>query len=67
MKKEELMSVIQKELEGNPQTTSIDISKKHRIPLTAVHLLRRIAEKRSVVSGFLSKGNERVCKRIWVI
>ena len=45
MKKEELMSVIQKELEGNPQTTSIDISKKHRIPLTAVHLLRRIAEK----------------------
>jgi hypothetical protein len=32
---------IEKELEQNPEITSIDIAKKHRIPLVIVELLKR--------------------------
>ncbi|MEX6702945.1 hypothetical protein ABS315_25675 [Peribacillus frigoritolerans] len=46
MKKEDIIPLIQKELEGNPQATSIEISKKHRIPFTIVEMLRRRIEKK---------------------
>jgi hypothetical protein len=41
LKKEDIILLIQKEVEENPQATSIDISKKHRIPFTIVEMLRR--------------------------
>ncbi|MBF7148071.1 hypothetical protein [Bacillus toyonensis] len=46
MKKEDILISIQKELEENSQATSLDISKKHRIPFIIVEIFRiRIAKK----------------------
>ncbi|MGS0479784.1 hypothetical protein [Bacillus cereus] len=46
MKKEGILISIQKELEENPQATSLDISKKYRIPFIIVEIFRiRIAKK----------------------
>ncbi|NUK29473.1 hypothetical protein HT574_04980 [Parageobacillus sp. VR-IP] len=41
MKKAEIQTIIEKELEQNPEITSNDIAKKHRIPLVIVELLKR--------------------------
>ncbi|MEX6702936.1 hypothetical protein ABS315_25625 [Peribacillus frigoritolerans] len=45
MKKEDILIFIQKEFEENPEATSIDISKKYKIPLTIVEMFRRKIEK----------------------
>ncbi|MBJ8107628.1 MULTISPECIES: hypothetical protein [Bacillus cereus group] len=46
MKKKDILVSIQKELEENPQTTSLDISKKYRIPFIIVEIFRiKIAKK----------------------
>ena len=41
LKKEEIQAIIEKELEQNPEITSIDMAKKHRIPFPIVELLKR--------------------------
>ncbi|HDR4464906.1 MULTISPECIES: hypothetical protein [Bacillus] len=46
MKKDDIITLIQKELEKNPQATSIDISKKHRIPFIIVEILRKKLDKK---------------------
>ncbi|MCR8861252.1 hypothetical protein [Bacillus pseudomycoides] len=46
MKKKDILVSIQKELRENPQATSLDISKKYRIPFIIVEIFRiRIAKK----------------------
>ncbi|MEI2311158.1 hypothetical protein [Bacillus nitratireducens] len=46
MKKKDILVSIQKELEENPQTTSLDISKKYRIPFIIVEIFRiKLAKK----------------------
>jgi hypothetical protein len=45
VKKEDIFIIIQKEFEDNPEATSIDISIKHKIPLTIVEMFRRKIEK----------------------
>ena len=46
--KEDIITLIQKEVEGNPEATSIEISKKLRIPFTIVEMIRR-NHKRSIL------------------
>ncbi|MEX6702941.1 hypothetical protein ABS315_25655 [Peribacillus frigoritolerans] len=46
MKKEDIITLIQKEVEENSQATSIEISKKHRIPFTIIEVFRRKIEKK---------------------
>lgn len=41
MTKNELISKIQKELTENPKVTSIEIAKKHKIPLHIVEVYKR--------------------------
>ncbi|MCU5226736.1 MULTISPECIES: hypothetical protein [Bacillus cereus group] len=46
MKKKDILISIQKELEENPKATSLDISKKYRIPFIIVEIFRiRIVKK----------------------
>lgn len=45
VKKEDILIFIQKEFEENPEATSIDISKKYKIPLTIVEAFRIRIEK----------------------
>jgi hypothetical protein len=45
MKREQIQSILQKELEQNPEVTSIDIVKKHKLPLFIVEAFRRRMEK----------------------
>lgn len=45
MKKEDIITLIQKEVEGNPEVTNIDISQKYRIPFIIVNMFRRKFEK----------------------
>ncbi|WP_158302006.1 hypothetical protein [Paenibacillus mesophilus] len=40
MKKEDVIALIQKEVEENPQVTSIEISKKYGIPFYTVEIVR---------------------------
>jgi hypothetical protein len=41
LKKEDIQAIMEKELEQNPEITSIDMAKKHRIPFSIVELLKR--------------------------
>ena len=41
MKEEDIITLIQKELEENPQTTSTNISKKYHIPFKIIEIFRR--------------------------
>ncbi|MBJ7986917.1 MULTISPECIES: hypothetical protein [Bacillus] len=46
MKKEDFITLVQKELEEHPQATSIDISKKKQIPFKIVEIIRiKLAKK----------------------
>jgi hypothetical protein len=45
VKRENIPSILQKEWEQNPETTSIDIAKKHKLPLFIVEAFRRRMEK----------------------
>lgn len=40
MKREDIITLIQKELDENPKATSMDISKKYRIPFKIVEIFR---------------------------
>lgn len=41
MTKDELISVIQKELVENPKADAVEIAKKHKIPLHIVEMYKR--------------------------
>jgi len=41
LKEEDIITLIQKELEENPQATSICISKKYHIPFKIIEIFRR--------------------------
>jgi hypothetical protein len=45
MNKSELLSIIQSELTSNPKVTSVDIAKKHKIPLIIVEIFKRRIDK----------------------
>jgi hypothetical protein len=45
VKRENIHFILQKELEQNPEVTSIDIAKKHKLPLFIVEVFRRRMEK----------------------
>lgn len=42
MNKDKLISIIKKELKNNPKATSIEIAKKHKIPLHIVELFKKM-------------------------
>jgi hypothetical protein len=46
LKKANIIALIQKEVEENPHVASIEISKKHRIPVTIVEAFRRSLSKK---------------------
>lgn len=41
MTRDEVISIIQKELKDNPQASGIEIAKKHKIPLHIVVLYKK--------------------------
>lgn len=45
MKRENIKSILQKEWEQNPETTSIDIVKKYKLPFFVVEAFRKRMEK----------------------
>ncbi|MEF3304862.1 hypothetical protein [Paenibacillus sp. GYB003] len=47
MKRADIIALIQNELKENPHAASIEIAKKHRIPVTMVEVFRRKLAKNS--------------------
>lgn len=50
MNKDELVSIIQKELKDNPKVTSLEIAVKHKIPVNIVDIFRR-----RIIAGQMNK------------
>lgn len=45
VKKEDIYSILQKEWEENPETTSIDIAKKHKLPFLVIEAFKKGIKK----------------------
>jgi hypothetical protein len=48
LRKADIIALIQKEVEENPHAASIEIAKKHRIPVTMVEMFRRKLAKQTL-------------------